>query len=62
MGNKYDELMDEMYELNAMLEVCRGYTQADQPNLDALDIVLYGLRQKYEQLHRNLLEYEKENR
>ncbi len=57
MGDKikYSDLLEELHTLNAMLEVCQGCTQADQPNMEALDITLYCLHKKYVQLYEELL-------
>ena len=40
---KYMDLLDEFYKLNTMLEVCRGYTQADAPDMKALESTLYSI-------------------
>ena len=46
-NKKFGELMDSFYDLNDILEICRGYTQCDEPNMKALDNVLYSLQVKY---------------
>ena len=36
-------IKDEMYDLICMLEICRGYTQCDEPDMRSLDNVLWML-------------------
>lgn len=36
-------IKDEMYDLICMLEICRGYTQCDVPDMKSLDNVLWML-------------------
>lgn len=52
---KYADLLEEMHNLNAMLSVCQNSTQADAPDMVALDISLYYLHSKYTQLYEDLL-------
>ena len=42
------DIKDELLLLNAILDVCHGYTQAEMPNLKVLGTVLYEtiIRQK----------------
>lgn len=47
-------IMDEFDDANAMLEICRGYTQADNPDMKALDTVLWNLAKKYGEIYEKL--------
>ena len=55
---EYAELMEKLHELNTMLEICRGYTQADMPDMKAFDIVLYKLKCEYMSIYEKLLTVE----
>ena len=57
---EYADLLEEMHYLNAMLSVCQGSTQADIPDMVALDITLFCLHTKYTQLYEKLLKYREE--
>ena len=56
----YMDLLEEMHNLNAMLEVCQESTQADEPNMQSLDITWCCLHTKYVQLYEDLLKHGKE--
>ena len=56
MTEKYCDLLDKMQDLNAILEVCHGYTQSDVPNMKTLDLTLYFLLTRYEQLYNEFLQ------
>lgn len=47
-------IIDDFFDANAMLEVCRGYTQADVPDMKALDTVLWNLVKTYERIYKQL--------
>lgn len=49
-------IKDELYDANAMLEMCRGYTQAEVPDMKAMDAALWCLVKKYEDLYKRLCE------
>ena len=49
-------ILDELHDANAMLEVCRGYTQSDIPDMKALDVTLWNMVNKYENLYKRLCE------
>lgn len=63
MNNKIsiEDIMDKFHDANAILEICHGYTQADQPNLAALDNVLFSLLITYEDIYEQLRNTRKEN-
>lgn len=44
------EISDELCDANKMLEVCRGYTQAEEPDMEALNAVLFKLTMTYEKI------------
>ena len=48
------EITDELCEANKMLEVCRGYTQAEEPDLKALGAVLFNLTMIYEKIFQKI--------
>ena len=55
--NKTKELIalsDEFYELICMLEICRGYTQADTPDMVSFDIVLKNMYDSFLALYERL--------
>ena len=48
MKNKeYVSIIDEISILNAFIEVFRGYTRADEPDMRALETVLYKIECEY---------------
>ncbi len=49
--NKINDLMDIFCNLNDALEVCRGYAQCDEPDMKALESVLYALQMKYREIY-----------
>lgn len=49
------DIIDDLFDANAMLEVCRGYTQADVPDMKALDTVLWNLTKKYGEIYEKLI-------
>lgn len=51
----FQELMERMYNLNAMLEVCQMSTQADALCVESLDVVLCCLHSEYMELYGELL-------
>ena len=48
------ELSDEFYDLICMLEICRGYTQADAPDMVSFDIVLKNMYDSFLVLYERL--------
>lgn len=48
------EIMDLFCDLNDTLEICRGYTQANEPDLMVLDTVLYNLQKRYREIYERL--------
>jgi cupin superfamily acireductone dioxygenase involved in methionine salvage len=52
--DKLMNILDEFYDLVNMLEVCRGYTQADRPSMEALDITLNNLYNNFMSLYGRL--------
>lgn len=48
------EVMDLFCDLNDNLEICRGYTQANEPDLKVLDTVLFNLQKKYREIYERL--------
>lgn len=48
---KFSEIIDQFSDLNATLEICRGYTQADVPDMGALELVLFNLGLKYREIY-----------
>lgn len=48
---KISEIIDQFSDLNATLEICRGYTQADQPDMRMLELVLFNLGLKYREIY-----------
>ena len=52
------EISDELCDANKMLEVCRGYTQAEDPDMGVLNAVLFKLTMTYEKI---LLKVSKRN-
>ena len=49
--NKLTDLNDELYDLINILEICRGYTQADTQDMVAFDIVLSNLYRRFIELY-----------
>lgn len=49
-------IKDELYDANAMLEMCRGYTQTETPDMKAMGVALWRLVEKYEDLYKRLCE------
>lgn len=50
------EIIDKMDNLNAILEVCHGYTQSECPDMKALDSTLYFLLLGYTEIFNELFE------
>ncbi len=53
-NEKMLDLMEELYNANNLLEMCRGYAQSDTPNMAALAESLYILQNKYEGIYGRL--------
>lgn len=51
---KFSEIIDQFSDLNAILEICRGYTQADQPDMRMLESVLFNLGLKYREIYKQM--------
>lgn len=51
---KISEIIDQFSGLNAILEICRGYTQADQPDMRMLESVLFNLGLKYREIYKQM--------
>ena len=49
-----ENIIDDLFDANATLEICRGYTQSDEPDMKKMDIVLWNLSKKYEDLYDRL--------
>ena len=49
-----NDITEELKNLNAMLEICRGYTQTDAPDMKALDISLWCLTRMYKKVYEQL--------
>lgn len=56
---KFAELMDSFSELNNSLEVCRGYAQSEEPDMKALEDVLYSLQLKYREIYKQICFFRK---
>lgn len=54
------KILDEMYVLNAALEVCQGYTHADIPDMEALGVVLYDLQCRYSAIYEQFINDEQQ--
>lgn len=48
------DLMEELYNVNNFLEVCRGYAQSDTPDMSALAEALYVLKNKYDEIYKKM--------
>lgn len=48
------EALDLFCDLNDTLEICRGYTQTNEPDLKVLDTVLYKLQNEYRAIYEQL--------
>ena len=48
------EIRDELFDLNAMLEVCHGYTQSDDPDMGVLGVTLFVLHTQYSKLYKEM--------
>ena len=48
------EIRNELFNLNAMLEVCHGYTQSDDPDMEALEVTLFVLHTQYSKLYKEM--------
>lgn len=57
---KYIELMDELYDANNMLEMCRGYAESDTPDITSLAESLFIVLSKYSSLYTALMAAGKE--
>lgn len=57
---KYIELMDELYDANNMLEMCRGYAESDAPDITSLAESLFMVLSKYSSLYTALMAAGKE--
>lgn len=57
---KYIELMDELYDTNNMLEMCRGYAESDTPDITSLAESLFIVLSKYSSLYTALMAAGKE--
>lgn len=44
-------LSDELYDLICLIEICRGYTQADVPDMVSFDIVLANMHRRFVELY-----------
>ena len=53
-NEKFRKLVDELYDANNYLEMCRGYAQSDTPCMQALSESLYTLKDKYEGIYARL--------
>lgn len=53
-NEKFKDLMDEFYDANNLIELCRGYTQSDTPSIQTLSESLYTLEKKYEEIYAKL--------
>lgn len=49
--NKLTDLNDELYDLINILEICRGYTQADTPDMAAFEVVLAKMYRRFIELY-----------
>ena len=49
--NKLIDLNDELYDLISLVEICRGYTQADAPDMAAFDVVLAKMYSRFIELY-----------
>lgn len=49
-------VLDDLNDANAMLEVCRGYTQADEPDMKSLEVALWSTARIYESIYNRLSE------
>ena len=49
--NKLTDLNDELYDLINILEICRGYTQADTPDMEAFEVVLAKMYRRFIELY-----------
>ena len=47
-------ILDDLYDANAMLEICRGYTQADVPDMKSLDVALWSMVKTYGSIYERL--------
>lgn len=56
---KFAELMDSFSELNNGLEVCRGYAQSEEPDMKALESVLFSLQLKYREIYEQICFFRK---
>lgn len=52
-------ILDDLHDANSMLEVCRGYTQADAPDMKALDVALWSMEKTYDRIYNSLSAVEK---
>lgn len=57
---KYIELMDDLYDTNNMLEMCRGYAESDTPDITSLAESLFIVLSKYSSLYTALMAAGKE--
>lgn len=57
---KYMELMDELYDANNMLEMCRGYAESDTLDITSLAESLFMVLSKYSSLYTALMAVGKE--
>lgn len=53
-NEKFRKLLDELYDANNYLEMCRGYAQSDTPCMQSLSESLYTLKDKYEGIYARL--------
>ena len=58
--NKLIDLNDELYDLISLVEICRGYTQAETPDMVAFDIVLAQMYKRFLELYEGYCQVGKE--
>lgn len=50
------EIIDKMDNLNAMIDVCQGYTESEHPSMKKLSTVLFNIYIQYEEVKEKLSE------
>lgn len=46
--SRITDVIDRMEDVNALLEMCRGYAQSETPDMQTLASSLYQIKLKYE--------------
>ena len=60
--NKLIDLNDKLYDLISLVEICRGYTQAEFPDMVSFDNVLAKMHRRFVELYDGYNEIAKKDR